>query len=251
MKWLLFQQFCNKVFKTILKNEREKNNFLLDDVFPEYWFFSNFFKTCVSSNWSRRYAFSTGKVDFWSFQILSFPRTDTDKTVHSRRENVTFYTSFSKKVRFLELKSMGWSILDEKTWLFTLFLQNFSTGKVDFWSFQILSFPRTDTDGTVHSRRENVTFYSSFSNKVRFLELKSMGWSILDEKTWLFTLFLQGFSTGKVHFWSFQILSFPRTDTDGTVHSRRGNVTFYISFSNNVRFFELKSMWRSILDEKT
>ena len=189
MKWLLFQQFCNKVFKTILKNEREKHNFLLDDVFPEYWFLSNFFKTCVSSNWFQRYAFWTGKVDFWSLHILSFPRTDTDGTVHSRRGNETFYTYFSNKIRFLELKSMGRSILDEKTSLFTLFLESFSTGKVDFWSFQILSFPRTDTDGTVHSRRGNVTFYTYFSDNVHFLELKSIGLSILDEKTWLFTLF--------------------------------------------------------------
>ena len=148
MKWLLFQQFCNKVFKTILKNEREKHNFLLDDVFPEYWFLSNFFKTCVSSNWSRRYGFWTGKVDFWSFQILSFPRTDTDGTVHSRRGNVTFYTSFSNKVRFLELKSMGRFILDEKTIVSRLVQEN-----ENVWKLEKLTFPEENHRVEISSRK--------------------------------------------------------------------------------------------------
>ena len=157
MKWLLFQQFCNKVFKTILKNEREKHNFLLDDVFPEYWFLSNFFKTCVwstvrflnwkswflkfthfvvSSNWYRWDGpFSTRKRDFLHFFFKQgpFPRTKIDGTVHSRRENLTFYT-------------FSWKFFNRKSWFlkFSDFVVSsnwyrwdgpFSTRKRDFSHF--------------------------------------------------------------------------------------------------------------------
>ena len=100
--------------------------------------------TNTFSSWWRL----SGKLIFQQF--FSFQKTDSVMMVFQPEKLI--FVKFFRFPRFLELKPLRWSILDEESTLF-----NF---------FQKISFPRTETVKMLHSRWEKYTFQLLFSKKL-------------------------------------------------------------------------------------
>ena len=101
--------------------------------------------TNTFSSWWRL----SGKLIFQQF--FSFQKTDSVMMVFQPEKLI--FVKFFRFPRFLELKPLRWSILDEKSTL-----SNFC--------FQKNSFPRTETVKMVHSRRGKYTFQLFSKNLV-------------------------------------------------------------------------------------
>ena len=90
-----FNNFTETFLKRCWRIWMNKHIFFLMASFRKIDFSTIFF---FPKNWFCHDGFSTGKVNFCEvFQIPSFPRTETVKMVHSRREKYSFQL-FSKNL---------------------------------------------------------------------------------------------------------------------------------------------------------